>query len=434
MAPETKSGLVVAARGSDFTVLVDSENGRMTVHDLRNKASASAEDSQDSQATTAANASIATDQPTSDTQPTELDSSQTQACSQDEAQSSATVLDRPTTRGSAETITIYDEEAEAAKQEKEGKDKDRARRLKRTSSGVRLAMTSDGKARLLEEGESSPSPPRPEPFIEPFSHRTSLRRSASSAGLDERLREAASEMAPRKLQRTASGRSRDSRTWEFWCDAEARNSLSEKANQEGSGSAADAIGLMKANRRQALTPLPGRRNIQLQRQSSAKPLKTGQAEKDKRPFGRASSSFGRLQTDKEEVQKHKKNDKKEDVEDSQLPGNDSDKENWEPNTAEIRHRRPQATQEGSKAGRKVLGENSTIMSQSNSLGSMMDKETRRTGWKAINKSDAENARPEDDEEVAEFVGTRSNSGTSMSSGEDLDCVQGLLQLSRGNWK
>jgi hypothetical protein len=82
----------------------------------------------------------------------------------------------------------------------------------------------------------------------------------------------------------------------------------------------------------------------------------------------------------------------------------------------------------------VLGENTDILSQSSSLGAMMAREKKQRGVRKSQGADSENVRPDDDEEIASFMGSRRSSSarSSVSSGEEMGCVEGLLALA--NWK
>jgi hypothetical protein len=82
----------------------------------------------------------------------------------------------------------------------------------------------------------------------------------------------------------------------------------------------------------------------------------------------------------------------------------------------------------------VLGENTDILSQSSSLGAMMAREKKQRAGRKSQGADSENVRPDDDEEIASFMGSRRSSSTrsSVSSGEEMGCVEGLLALA--NWK
>ena len=132
---------------------------------------------------------------------------------------------------------------------------------------VRLSMTSNGRAKVVTETDVSPPKKTPVPIdMDPFSsselriyeqarsHLTGDKASlegncpsSSSGGSTHTITSVAAHKAMSSVPRLTSGRSRDSRAWEFWCDADARNSLSQKADKERSGSAANAIGLLRSN-------------------------------------------------------------------------------------------------------------------------------------------------------------------------------------------
>jgi hypothetical protein len=292
--------------------------------------------------------------------------------------------------------------------------------LHRSGSYLRLSMSDDGQAKVIDRAAPSPNPPR---TINISGRSGSLRRSYSTAGLNERLKELKSDLT-RKIPRTSAiGRSRDSRAWEFWCDSDARNSLSEKADQEMSGSAANAISLIRANNRGPLQANQNRRNIPVM--SHAALSRNG---KPPRPtLARASTSQGRLQIKACPALKTQTGDKKGNDEFEQ-PNTDSDKENWEPED-HINPRRQYKSEPKHRPSRQVLGENMQVVSQGSSLGSMM----------ASKRQTRINADVEVDDDVARFMadGSRENSSqASTSSGdtEELDCVQSLLSLSQGNWK
>ncbi|KAF2140638.1 uncharacterized protein K452DRAFT_273338 [Aplosporella prunicola CBS 121167] len=311
------------------------------------------------------------------------------------------------------------------------------RTLRKTQSFVRLSMTEDGKARVINADDSSPSPPRSQPTPSTVGEKSSgFRRSYSGTALNDRLKQAQTPRTPLGLSRTSSGRSRDSRAWEFWCDSDARNSLTQKANQEGSGSAADAIGLIRATSKSALTPSSNKRTAPLLPQSSAKRQRTDGKTPSRPPLSRSSSSLGRLQggraagTSRTPLKKTQsvKVPRTKDGDGFEVPQTESDKENWEPSLQSTSTRRRQPAH--SQQRRRVLGENTNIMSTNSSLGAMMEREK---GVKAAGKR-APN--PEEDGEIAAFMGSArgSNQRPSVSSGEELGCVQGLLKLSQGNWR
>ncbi|KAH7132233.1 hypothetical protein B0J11DRAFT_481399 [Dendryphion nanum] len=301
------------------------------------------------------------------------------------------------------------------------------RPLKRTHSFVRLSMT-DGTARVITDADKTPSPPHPKSNPATLSRAAAgLRRSYSAAGLNERLAAAAAaaageERSP-KMPRIASniGRSRDSRAWEFWCDTEVRQnrSLTTRADQEQSGSAADAIGLLRANRR-VLAQNNARQNTNTLARITSRMSDEHGVKKSRGSIQRASTTHGRLQT--------KENKKADSSESDELPQTESDKENWEPEIPQVRRQRQPTTPMNSQRQRQILGENTEIMSQSQSLGAMLAREKDGRGA-------GENSDPEQDDELRRFMNNRDGSArTSLSSAEEAGCVEGLLKLSQGNWR
>ncbi|KAF2643876.1 hypothetical protein P280DRAFT_466602 [Massarina eburnea CBS 473.64] len=301
--------------------------------------------------------------------------------------------------------------------------------LKRKHSFVRISTNEDGTARIVTDLDKSPSPTHPRTSQSSFSRAAAgLRRSYSAVGLNERLVAAAEGRSP-KLPRTSSnvGRSRDSRAWEFWCDPDSRHntSLTARAEQEGSGSAADAIGLLRANRR-ILSQNQARQNTPvISRAQSGKMSSENGVRKPRGPMQRASTTYGRLQS---KANRKGSNSSESD----ELPQTESDKENWEPQHPQSRRSKHSGHPLGSQRPRQVLGENTEIMSQSQSLGAMMDREKGTTPRKAGRKG----SNPEEDEELRSFMsGNGDGSGrTTVSSAEEAGCVEGLLKLSQGQWR
>lgn len=269
--------------------------------------------------------------------------------------------------------------------------------LRNKPSRVRLSMSSEGKATVTTKDGTSPSPPRAKQLPLPLG--TAIERTdfpTTPAG----------PTSEHKLQRSASGRSRDSRAWEFWCDKETRTELEQKAEQEASGSAADAIGLLRsATGRSVLAPVP---REPFRDSSDAKRPRL--AASKRAPLQRASTSFGRLQG-KPAYKKPARPSLKysESAVSVYIPGNDSDKENWSP-------------ERGVLAARK----DKPALGHSRSAGN------DQLGRSSLQKGpDGENRDPEADVELATFM---RGGAKSVSSEDDLDCVQGLLSLSQGNWR
>lgn len=308
---------------------------------------------------------------------------------------------------------------------------DAAPNVKSKPSRVRLSMTSDGVAKILTGDESSPSPAKSRSPEEPLSASRGLRRSYSTAGLDDPSNTLSMSRRAPGIRRVLSGRSRDSRAWEFWCDSEARNVLAKKADQEQSGSAADAISLMRSTSRSALTPLSNKGNIRLFDNSLTKREKDDHPVKSRPVFGRAQSSVGRLQGGNHGATERRKDGGFKKSITIDLSGADSDKENWDPIPG-ISAATSRRLQGGPPTRKPWLGESRTAPSSRGTSSSRRQPERKHS------KLDhgKENLDPEDDEEIASFMrGNRTSGGQRDNAREDdLDCIQGLLSLSQGNWK
>lgn len=309
--------------------------------------------------------------------------------------------------------------------------------LKRTSSLVRLSMTLDGKAKVTTNDEGSPSPPRIQPLALPakLRQRSTLQRSMDSVASDSQSQQSGNKDLLIWPRRTTSGRSRDARTWEFYCDSDARNALTAQAEQEQSGSAVGAIALIKSRHKKALAPNVNKRNLQGSRAAPVKRIKSSShAEKPK--LSRATSSMARLETAHAKIEDQSSKMKLKSLDGdlqpikSRSPSGDSDKENWEPgtHTANIRRRQIPDTQNNSQRQRPVLKENLEIISHSSSLGAVLNRENI-SPRRSVRKS-AASGEGEKDMEVAAFVGESSV----PREEEDLDCVQNLLSLSQGAWR
>ena len=307
--------------------------------------------------------------------------------------------------------------------------------LKPTPSLIRFSMSLDGKAQVTTDEGSSPSP---QPLPVGTSQRPSgLQRSKSAVGPGNRFSLDQDRMQSQLPRRTMTGRSRDARTWEFYCDSDARNALTEQAEQEQSGSAIGAIGLIRSRSNKALLANPNKRNAQAPSHEAMKRMKPAGQKSTKPKLARTTSSMARLQTGNGNPQKivsAKEKVWKPSPQPTLLQASswDSDKENWEPGTQTSNIRRARAPDASSQARRAILKESAHIPSHSTSLGALLNQENvtpRRPTLKMEGSSEQEQ-NSEDDEEVAAFM-----RGSSLPrEEEDLDCVQNLLSLSQGAWR
>lgn len=315
----------------------------------------------------------------------------------------------------------------------------------------------------------TPSPPRPQNSL--------LNRQPRPSGPLQRSQSAiVPPTYPVKRPTASIGRSRDSRTWEFYCDSNARDELTKQAEREQSGSAVGAIGLIRSCSKGSLSTAsrptnPHKRNATVSKPDSGKRLKANTSTKTSKPkLARASSSIARLQNptflprtstlskatppitadsnDDISLKKHKP------TENDLHDGNESDKENWAPGTqTPVASRRAQHPSTNHTSHTKILTENQHLPSLSSSLDALLSRESSgngrhpRRGAKMGTRAMAtdpegggqENEAAFSDDEVRGFMSGGNGSGENVVVGEDgdeedLDCVEGLLKLSRGDWR
>ena len=305
--------------------------------------------------------------------------------------------------------------------------------VERKSSQVRLALSLDGKAEVTTSTGMTPSPPRSQPV--PSSNpapRINLGLQRSFSAIEHLNKPAGEALQMPYSRRPMAGRSRDARTWEFYCDSDARNALTEQAEREEKGSATAAIGLIRSRSQnnKVMTPKANKRNAHTQNLESTKRLKGDGSRTDKPKLIRTTSSFARLQTiNGNSVKQRPAKFGDKDPKSSSQPAiyqeyeGDSDKENWEPGTQTTnpRRRRPAGLQHVNR----ILEESLHVPSQSSSLDALMNRQSsaKNSGNERWNSSS------EGDEEVAAFMGENV-----PHEEEELDCVQNLLSLSQAAWQ
>ncbi|KAI9784648.1 MAG: hypothetical protein M1839_001870 [Geoglossum umbratile] len=302
--------------------------------------------------------------------------------------------------------------------------------LRRTSSLVRLSLSLDGKAEIVMSEEKSPTLSQPVSWKALAPRTGGLQRSKSAVDFIERPGRRLSSGA--SLPGAGIGRSRDARTWEFYCDNEARSA---SLTQENSGSAIEAINLLRARKKTPLQTSMNKRNARIGLQEPSKRLKPTPSLTQKQKLARTTSSLARLQTTNENETKEPAKSKasgKSSLGDPSLSDNpgDSDKENWIPGTKQVAEQR----QSENPLSKPVLGRGGSNPSRYTISGVTADREWLRQRHLA---------RPypipglEVDTEEPKGVGSRpreSRSSSSFSGEEELDCVQNLLSLRKGCWR
>lgn len=308
--------------------------------------------------------------------------------------------------------------------------------LKRRSSLVKLSLSLEGKAEVTTRTGNTPSPPRPQSVLSNKQTPRAMHGLQRSHSAIERVRESKVNPLPLSFpRRSMIGRSRDARTWEFYCDSDARNALTEQAEREEKGSATAAIGLIRSqsNKSKTMTPNTNKRNAHSQKPETAKRRKADNLKSCKPVLERAVSSVARLQTTTNDVSKAVKLGSKHRKSNSQsalFEDGDSDKENWIPGTqaSQPRRRRPMI----SPATTRILEESLYAPSQSTGTGNLLSRASSSITHEppeTAGKAGQENCSYQVDDEVATFMGE-----ATPREEEDLDCVQNLLSLSQAAWQ
>jgi hypothetical protein len=295
-------------------------------------------------------------------------------------------------------------------------------------TSMRLSMSLDGNAQVTPNTDNQISPPkyRQNAAAINIGRVGGLKRSQSAISLGETGPNGIPKLFSDFSRRPSIGRSRDSRTWEFYCDGDARDALTAQAERENSGSAAGAIGLIRS------------RNVQNPKSETIRNTKTSSQSHRRSKLNRATSSLGRLQNNQAGIKQRSINtvcnpSKLGHIEASLgSPTGDSDKENWIPGT-QISSTSRRQEKDGKRVKKQVLNENRHILSQSSGLEAYLAAEQNRESRKHQDPSeeDKENTVAEDeDDKVGNFI-----RGSQRSArGEDFDCIQGLLSLSQGAWR
>ncbi|EHK96950.1 putative Homeobox-leucine zipper protein ROC5 [Glarea lozoyensis 74030] len=114
------------------------------------------------------------------------------------------------------------------------------------------------------------------------------------------------------------------------------------------------------------------------------------------------------------------------------PSGDSDKENWAPPENGVNSRRrplPSGKTTKQSAPRAVLGDNTNVPTHALNFGGPEKRRRKNKNATVEILEDQENV-PNEGGEVESFM----KGAVSPSKKGDLDCVQGLLSLSQGNWR
>jgi hypothetical protein len=286
------------------------------------------------------------------------------------------------------------------------------------SSRIRLSMALDGAVKIRTTDEETPSPPKQRPQNQTALQKESLRRSHSAVTASDLVSEDQNHRT-----RPASGifgRSRDARTWEFYCDSDARAALSAQAENENDGSAVGAINLIRSQSQNAKFRSEQEKGAALQPKVGGGNARKQAALAEQKPkMVRAMSSMARLcSKSKENIVRNSKTGK---TSHERSPSGDSDKENWAPGTRSSDNplRRVQASTSISR------GVSQNQLPAASSEGSGKGRAHAREAQSGSGYGNAHSGK--EGQEADSF-------GHGENEEEDLDCIQGLLSLSQGTWK
>jgi hypothetical protein len=303
-------------------------------------------------------------------------------------------------------------------------------------TAVRISMSSDGEALIRTEDEPSPSKNRLRVLTRAPPRKSGLQRSVSAINFG------ASGATPKSRDGGSFkpfGRSRDARTWESYCDNDARSALSTPANSQGADNVGTP-GLYRSGSHRSLARGSFSKSSASPQFSIAGPRGVvGAAGEKRRKLSRTVSSLGRLESAQQtsnlknglttRVQSTSKAAKGS-AEDLSWEVGDSDKENWMPGTQRraVSRRHARAL---SHTQRPILKENgvrrNTVVDD---LALAKNGRFYRGPRGNKDMKEMSQAPTKLDAEVAAFM---SKNGSS-SREEDLHCIQGLLSLSQGAWR
>jgi hypothetical protein len=284
-------------------------------------------------------------------------------------------------------------------------------------SHVRLSMSVDGAVKVKTNDEETPSPPKqraPASTI-PLEPAGCLQRSKSAVLLSGVFSQESAGKSKAKAIGGQFGRSRDARTWEFYCDGDARDALSAYAENERAGSAVGAINLLRSQSQKS------RLQIMTEQSGSSRARKPPVSQRGVKPkLCRAKSSMARLQDPDQSLVKPTIKEGGPSL--VRSASGDSDKENWAPGTRSSHH--PSRRLHTTTNRHPGLGNEDRRLSNARSTGGPTNDKGRGVMRQPV-RMDEENI-------------DRSDRHTRLfeegGKGEDLDCIQGLLSLSQGAWR
>lgn len=297
--------------------------------------------------------------------------------------------------------------------------------LTKSSPRVRLSLSLDGKAELTAD---YPSPPiqisRPKSASgNLFTQiKSESRRRSQSLILPCSSSSETGQPSSSSVPRRPIGRSRDARSWTFCCGGESRDELTRQAENESHGSAVAAISLIRSAFNPVAKTSPKKRKASVSDQNfeSSKKHRVERGLPNQIGFQYTGTSSFLLSTTKDDSLNYM----------VMSPSEDSDKENWLPQQNGSPRRRPLPSSRSDKSPRirTILSDNDEKTSNSSGFGSFKNKKWRLSNSLADVYKDCAQVK------VCTEAENSGNREASPSKVGDLGAIQGLLSLSKGNWR
>ncbi|KAL9576220.1 MAG: hypothetical protein Q9212_007283 [Teloschistes hypoglaucus] len=329
--------------------------------------------------------------------------------------------------------------------------------LKRAASQPRLHTSIDGSVSIKTAESPTPSPARAQTD-------TFVRQPRASGTLQRSQSAFVAPTFGNTRPTGAPGRSRDSRTWAFYCDSEARDGLTKQAEREQTGSAVGAIGLIRSKSKGSLAAINNNNKRASPSIDGKKPSKKAQtsalakrranplvAVKSTHPYVNQIIKDPSLRIANDQSKTDAKKNPMSELD--ELDGNESDKENWAPGTQTVVSPvRRQMHRPANVPSARVLRDNTRIPPTSTSLGTMLGrsasstptlgkgkvtnpvKRNRLDVTKDEKKEKPAKQAPEINDDKAKLMTEEKGKEEAPAEEEDLSCVQGLLSLSQGEWR
>ncbi len=298
---------------------------------------------------------------------------------------------------------------------------------RRSSSSLRLCLSLDGKAQVVEADDDPFVWSQPTTRDHPPSLRIrGLQRSHSAILSSEEFRPPSTGLTPPRAKIPVAGRMLGPREWEIFCDGSTVDGQASSGFAHRGASSVD-VQNARSGRRRPLPPfksvIPSRRESSSKRASKMPKL------------GRATSSLARLQT--AGVGDRSKSKQPSTSTQLQSPSGDSDKENYAPDDEEPPQGQPHNLL-SHRGARAVLGESgatTATMSRETATTNPMKRAGKALTGHSRRQRTRDQSGGKKQADATTTAGTDDDEPSIVEEEEeDLNCVQTLLSLSQGSWR